>query len=229
MNNSAQRINSLARSFDARTYLEIGVDGGDTFLNVQIGQRTGVDPNFRFDVESARDATTSLHQMTSDEFFTQRRPSETFDIVFIDGLHRFEQVVRDFANAISHTSARSVILFDDTKPGDVYSALPDVEATMRFRHAAGISSPSWHGDVFKVIFYLHDFWPSLNYRTLTGSGNTQTLVWRSGSEPRTLRLNNLEQISRLTYFDLLDNLDILRECPEDEGLALCVQEVNGAA
>jgi len=93
------------------------------------------------------------------------------------------------------------------------------------RSEAGDNSKAWHGDVFKVIFAVHDFHPSLNYRTILGSGNPQALPWRSKLGWRQPLLNSLEAISRLTYFDLLDHMAILRGCSEEEAMATCLKEL----
>ena len=49
MNPSALRINRLAEMLSAKSYVEIGVQSGTTFLDVNVPQRTAVDPNFAFD------------------------------------------------------------------------------------------------------------------------------------------------------------------------------------
>lgn len=230
MNHSARRVNFLANALGARNYLEIGVNDGQSFFDITVPERTGVDPDFRFDIEEKKAPNTWFVPKTSDAFFAGRQSMAPFDLIFIDGLHQFEQVVRDISNSILHSHAGSVILIDDTKPNDVYSSLPDMAATMRFRRAAGFDHPAWHGDVFKAVFYLHDFWPSLNYRTIVQGGNPQTLVWRSTTDAlRSPRFNSLERISRLTYFELCDNLDILRESLEDDALNLCVEQVKEMA
>jgi hypothetical protein len=226
MLHSARRINALAPLIGAKKYLEIGVLTGQTFLNVAIEERTGVDPSLHFDVAAVINDKTRLLPLTSDAFFAAEPLTSAFDVAFIDGMHTFEQVVRDFANAIVYTHRRSVIMLDDTLPNDVYSTNPDQAAGMKYRRAAGSQDISWHGDVFKTVFYLHDFWPSLNYRTITGSGNPQTLVWRAANTGRTARYNDLERISRLTFFDLMENLDVLQVCPEDEAIRLCAEEIE---
>jgi hypothetical protein len=150
------------------------------------------------------------------------------DIYYLDGLHTFEQTLRDFNNCVVHSHSRTVWLIDDTRPVDVYSALADPKRTLRFRHETGNKGLAWHGDVYKLVYYIHDFMPTLNYRTLVGSGNGQTLVWRSNHRHHTPRFNNLESISRLTYFDFRDNRGMFNECNEDEAIETCINEVLGA-
>jgi hypothetical protein len=127
-----------------------------------------------------------------------------------------------------HTHRRSVVIVDDTLPNDVYSVLPDAASAKRYRKALGNDDGSWHGDVFKIVFYLHDFWPSLNYRTIVGRGNPQTIVWRSNGFPRKPVFNSFEAISRLSYFDLRENIGVLKEASEEDAIALCIAEIQGS-
>jgi hypothetical protein len=228
MSYTARRINALAQKLSAQTYLEIGVDKGLTFTAINVPERTAVDPEFRFDTTPLTNDKTHFHQQSSDQFFAMNEALGAFDLIFIDGLHHFEQVVRDLSNALMHSHAGSVIILDDTKPNDVYSAIPSANDTMKFRRLAGIEDFSWHGDVYKIVFYIHDFWPSLNYRTIVGSGNPQTLVWRSRSFERKPRLNSFEAISRLSYFQLIDNIDALREGDEASIIAEVTAELKGS-
>lgn len=224
MNHSARRLNTLAAKIGGRRYLEIGVNNGATFRDITIAERTGVDPDFRFNTSEVIDDFTRLIPTTSDDFFTAEPLFPLYDVVFIDGLHTFEQVVRDFANTLLRTHRQSVILLDDTIPNDVYSAIPDQQAALRYRTATGSNDGSWMGDVFKMIFYIHDFWPSLNFRTIVGSGNPQTLVWRASGLARPPLFGNLEKISRLTYFDLQEHFNVLKPAAEDDAISLCISE-----
>jgi hypothetical protein len=108
---------------------------------------------------------------TSDQFFADMPVDQTFDLVFIDGLHPFEQTYRDFCNSLLHTHPRSVLLIDDTLDNDVYSTITDYKWALKYQEAAGSKGRAWHGDIFKLVFALHDFYPGLNYRTMVGSGN----------------------------------------------------------
>jgi hypothetical protein len=58
-----------------------------------------------------------------------------------------------------------------------------------------------------------------------GSGNPQTLVWRSGAGRRRPLLDSLEKISRLTYFDMVNQSQVLRECDEETALAQCLEAI----
>jgi len=63
---------------------------GETFANVKVWRRCGVDPSPLFDAVLLPRGS-SFAVTTSDEFFSTLRPSKRYDIAFIDGLHTFEQ------------------------------------------------------------------------------------------------------------------------------------------
>ncbi len=224
---TSKRLNRLAAALGAHSYLEIGVHTGGTFARVQVAERTAVDPAFPFPISDHEDEVTSFAEMTSDEFFSGLPAAKTYDLIFIDGLHTFEQAYRDLCNSILHSHPGTVILLDDTVPSDVYSALRDPEQAFAFRAAAGPDGGvAWHGDTFKVVFAVHDFHLALDYRTIMGSGNPQTLVWRSNSGWRRPLLDSLEQITRLTYFDMVNNGHVLRQCDEETALRECLTAVT---
>lgn len=225
---SARRINTLAAALGATRYLEIGVNRGATFRDIALPQRVGVDPRFLFDAAALAAPGTRFHEVTSDAYFEAAGRDTLFDICFLDGLHTFEQTLRDFCNTLPHSHRRTVWLIDDTWPSDVFSAMPDMQRAYRFRHMTADKSQSWHGDVFKLVFFLHDFFPTLNYRTIKSRGNPQTLVWQSSAGSRRPLFNDLEAISRLSFFDMHDNIAVMREAREEEALALCIAELGGA-
>ena len=145
-------------------------------------------------------------------------------------MHTFEQAYRDLCNAIVHSHPGTPILVDDTVPSDVYSTLRDPEQAFAFRAAAGPDGgAAWHGDTFKVVFALHDFHLALDYRTIVGSGNPQTLVWRSSAGRRRPLLDSLAKLSRLTYFDMVNQSQVLRECDEETALRQCLEAIAPSA
>ena len=80
-------INYFARRTDARAYLEIGTATGRCLGRVEIPSKIGVDPNPKEEMPE-----WNIQRMTSDDFFT--RNDAKFDVIFIDGLHWAEQVLR---------------------------------------------------------------------------------------------------------------------------------------
>jgi hypothetical protein len=214
---SARRINRVARHTGAQSYLEIGVCRGATFNRVSINRKVGVDPNFRFNVEDSRKEGAELHLLTSDQYFTEVGGSKKFDIIFLDGLHQFHQTFRDFCNSLVCAHERTVWLIDDVFPVDVYSSLPIQRESIRFRRRErNDSNPAWHGDIYKLVFAIHDFFPTMSYVTLMGAGNPQTIAWKAPRKNFAPLLNSMEAIERLGYFDMLNREDIFNALSENE-------------
>jgi hypothetical protein len=186
----------------AQSYLEIGVYSGQTFLNVEFAHKDAVDPKFPFNVDDYKAQTVRFFEMTSDEFWTSAPALPQYDAIMIDGLHTFEQTFRDFVCSLRHSDRRTVWLIDDTVPSDVFSAYPDQARSYAERQKVGMQGNPWHGDVFKLVFALHDFFPTLSYTTIMHSGNPQTLAWYDPRKEFAPIFNSLEAISRLTFFDL---------------------------
>ena len=157
--------------------------------------------------------------MTSDDFFMHHAdPKQSYDIVFLDGRHTFEQTFPDFCCSQAHAHDNTIWLIDDVYPNDIFSAHPDMRTAYRYRESHGLQGNAWMGDVFKVIFAIHDFFPNLSYRTISGKGNPQTVVVhcpRQEFEP----VFNLEQISRMTYYDFVDNRERMNLSSADEVIA----------
>ena len=213
---SSRRINAIANLAGAERYLEIGVAQGDTFRGVNIRRKVAVDRYFDFDWRPLQDADTTLFEKTSDDYFLNDADG-TFDIIFIDGLHTFEQAFRDFTNSLEVAHRRTVWLLDDTVPSDPYSAWPNDGQSIALRRDAGLTDRSWHGDVYRLVFLLADYFPMLDYATILEGGNPQTLVWR---KPRRAfkPVLGVEAVSRLQYMDMQLALERMKPCSEDEAL-----------
>ena len=124
-------INKLINKFNYKNYLEIGVNEGDNFVMVECENKTSVDP-------IQLGYTTC--QMTSDEYFEQLPDNVMFDIIFIDGLHWWEQCYRDIENSLKHLSPNGVIVCHDMNP---------LEEMYNTRNP--IDSIPWNGDVWKAF------------------------------------------------------------------------------
>jgi Methyltransferase domain len=176
---SATRINALLDAGPGPgRYLEIGLARGATFEYVRAGARQGVDPAPRFDANHPPKGA-SVYVGTSDEFFALCPDEDTYDVVYLDGLHTFRQTYRDLINAL-RLCQRGVVLIDDVIPCDAASALPDRSAATELHGRLGLTrKPTrWHGDVYKVVLCVAKHHPELTYRTIVGSDKDQALVWR---------------------------------------------------
>ena len=233
-NYSVRRINRLLESFKGSTrYLEVGVESGSTFFAVTATSKTAVDPFFQFDIESAKQShpTSEFVEQTSDNFFHACALTQKFDLVFLDGLHTWDQTYRDFCNALQFTHERSIILLDDIFPSDVYSCNRDqVEAVMMRQFMSGDTANAWHGDTYKVIPLIDAFHPLLDFCTIISNGNPQTLVWRS-TKSRCSRFNILESqgnlnIAALDYLWFLRNQSGYAPMEEDDAVSLAISQLS---
>lgn len=215
---SVRRIHALQSMTAAARYLEIGVSGGNTFLNVNLLAKDAVDPAFRFDTDQFETEVVRFFPMTSDQFFSSNRSLPQYDIIFLDGLHTFEQTYRDFLATLPLSHERTVWLIDDTLPCDPYSALPDHDYSLMQRGKAGLPGNPWHGDVYKVVCAIHDFCPTLNFATIVDRGNPQTLVWKQARTAFRPVFSGLDAICRLAYLDLDRHADAMRFTTEEAAM-----------
>lgn len=157
------------------TYLEIGLNRGRTFDSIIATRKVGVDPRFGFQVRTLS-SNMEVHKLPSDVFFENYRGGH-FDLVFIDGLHSYEQVHRDFLNSLAILNPGGVIVIDDTVPLNDISALPDMVRAQRSYRASGQNGGPWFGDVYRVIPDIAGV-AGLDYATVKVNGHGMTMVWR---------------------------------------------------
>ena len=101
-------LNFLAGKYNLQNYLELGVQVPElNFDKIKCKYKSGVDPDHE---------AKATYQMTSDKFFKTWIYDETFDLIFIDGLHTAEQVQKDFENALKVISPNGFIVLHDCNP-----------------------------------------------------------------------------------------------------------------
>jgi hypothetical protein len=136
-----------------RTYLEIGVERGFTFYQIQAEKKIAVDPEFKIPGGFKNTESEIFFQLTSDEFFENYAEDfgeDPFDVILIDGLHTFEQSRRDVENSLKFLSSRGVIVMHDCLPKSYPSSLKSLADAVKHPEFDG----SWSGDVYKTIIYL---------------------------------------------------------------------------
>ena len=144
-------LEELHRLFQPRTYLEIGVDKGESLALSQT-RTIAVDPFPGIDFPISCDL--ELVERTSGDFFAANDPIKFFegakiDLAFIDGMHLSDYAIRDFVNVERYCAPGSIVVFDDVLPRN------DLEAD-RIRRTQG-----WAGDIFRVIGVLEEYRPDL--------------------------------------------------------------------
>ena len=208
--NTSQRIQKISKFFLIKKYLEIGVNTGETFKSLNFELKVGVDPAFQFDFKSIADKNTVFHQETSDKYFTNQSNKDKFDLIFLDGFHESKQTFRDFINSINYSHDKTIIIIDDVYPNDIFSSLMNNPIGFRQLNNPLNNDNSWHGDVFKTIFLIHDLCPQYSYCTIDWpDGNPQTICYKSPRKNFRPFFTSLEAIDRTTYLDLIGNLSLL--------------------
>jgi hypothetical protein len=145
-------------------YVEIGVHRAISLVQANRGTPCiGVDPEPSIDEQYEREIerkipATKIYELTSDEFFARYDLRDLLggavELAFIDGLHLFEQVLRDFAHLETYSAAGSVFLLHDCLPLDEVTA--SRERTTDF----------YCGDVWKAALALRRRRPELEMVTV---------------------------------------------------------------
>jgi len=108
---------SIIDKFHAPSYLEIGLAGAYNFYCIDVHHKIAVDPKVKNNWCINKLKTyknTKLVELTSDEFFASN--IEYFDLIFIDGLHQSQQVIKDVQNALKFLNPNGIIVLHDCNP-----------------------------------------------------------------------------------------------------------------
>jgi hypothetical protein len=157
----------------------------------------------------------------SDDFFARRAREAVFgsrrvDLVFIDGMHRFENTLNDFLNAESWSHAGGTIVLHDCVP-----IVPRTAARER-------STKFWVGDSWKIVPALAAFRPELKLTTVLTPPSGLVIVRRLNPGSNLLRERLTEIIERFGPLEYTrkpgDFPPELNPVPNDEaGLALALR------
>jgi hypothetical protein len=151
-----------------KTVIEIGIGDGASLARVNPQSLAiAVDPSplMKFPLRTE----AHVFAETSDEFFAKRRPDsflagQPVDLGFIDGLHLYEQALRDFIHLETYCGPRSIVLFHDTLPLD-----EPTQSRARDTH--------FHtGDVWKTVLCLKTYRPDLDIFTIATQPSGLTVV-----------------------------------------------------
>ena len=168
---------ALHKLLNPRNYLELGVDLG-TSLRLANCASVGVDPCLaRVRDVKGRKPALYLFQKTSDDFFASVDVKALFDgpvdFAFLDGLHLFEVLLRDFMNVERCSHAGTVIAIHDCFPVDVFMTSRSCGDE---RHRLSSYPKWWTGDVWKMVPVLKRYRPDLQMAILEAPPTGLVLV-----------------------------------------------------
>ena len=168
-------IEYLIEKNNYTNYLEIGCDQNQLFSRVLIENKIGIDP-----------VSGGNIRKTSDDFFKEN--VNKFDIVFIDGLHTYEQVKKDILNSVNFLNKNGIILVHDCMPDSLGK-----QAVPRYKM-------QWNGDVWKAIVDLRQK-ENLDIYTCEMDQGIGIISNRKNSS--VLKLN--KPIDKIKFKDYFDN------------------------
>ena len=173
-------INKIIIKRNYTSYLEIGCFKDETFNQINIKKKIGVDPTSGGNL-----------RMTSDQFFKDNK--EKFDLIFIDGLHVYEQVIKDIFNSIKVLKENGIILVHDCLPRKLWYQTPTR------------MSDTWNGDVWKAIVECRTLENIDTYTCLADEG-IGVIKLQKNNNPLNLKLSNFKNLKYKEYYTNRESL-----------------------
>ena len=168
-------INYLHSNYKFNSYLEIGCDDNQLFSKINIPEKIGVDP-----------VSGGNYKGKSDDFFKQN--IKKFDLIFIDGLHEYNQVRKDIINSLKFLNNNGFILVHDCLPRSL-----SAQAVPRYRNI-------WNGDVWKAIVEFRTN-PNLEIFTCLADEGISIIQIKKNSQELKLKKNVLDLKFKDYYFN----------------------------
>lgn len=157
-------INNLIRWNSYKSYLEIGFWKGDCYRLIECENKECCDPQ----PITEYGEYICTYKMTSDEMFSQISPDKKWDIIFIDGLHISDFVMRDIVNSLRHLNPGGKIVVHDSLPATENAAF------------VGENNVTCNGTVFKTIASLSEH--NINFYTVNTDQGCCVIDYYEGAE-----------------------------------------------
>ncbi|MCV7347675.1 class I SAM-dependent methyltransferase [Mycolicibacterium rhodesiae] len=205
------RIRAVQQALSMRSnpvYLEIGVSRGQAFQRISADVKLAVDPAFRLtdrtrELANAKGRVVEYFEITSDAFFENEAAlleQNPVDVALIDGLHTYEQVVRDVENTVRYLKDDGVIFLHDCNPPfELAGRRAESWDEFMAQQSGPLKIGIWNGDVWKAIVELRSTRPDLLVGVLKCDQGVGFV--RKGSPESTLSYSP-KQVEALTYADL---------------------------
>ncbi|MFM2365572.1 MAG: hypothetical protein RIR95_179 [Pseudomonadota bacterium] len=175
-------------------YMEVGCRTGRTFAAVR-SKTIAVDPFFLTE-NNIIYSKPALHvfQTKSDDFFESgflKKLGIKLSFSFLDGMHLFEYLLRDFMHTEANSAADSVIALHDCCPASNEMTTRDLD---------NLPKRAWTGDVWKLIPILQEYRPKLKITVLDCKPTGLVLV--SGLDPKNTVLAKNYDAILAKYMDI---------------------------
>jgi capsular polysaccharide biosynthesis protein len=180
-------LEQLHAIVNPKSYFEIGVGTGLS-LAVAKCPSVAVDPTIKPSTKFiGAKKECHLYQMTSDEFFKfidlKRIFPDGINLAFLDGLHWYEVLLRDFINTEKLCHSNSVIALHDCLPflNEMTGRVPNTQDRLRpeYRHF-------WAGDVWKTLVLIKSNRPDLQIISLDCAPTGLVLITNLDSSSKVL-------------------------------------------
>ncbi len=210
--NRLEVIQAIINYKRAKTYLEIGVEGGDVFLKVKARKKIAVDPKIlitrksrlRSILKNFWNISNEYYELTSDVFFETKVDlfKHGLDVVFIDGLHTYDQSLKDVGSCLKFLNEDGVIIIHDCNP----LSAPAAYTANSWEDAESLKldgwTGEWSGDVWKTIAYLRSTQNNMHVFVLDCDYGLGIIT--KGIPEDMLKFSK-EEIANLSYEDLEKN------------------------
>jgi len=131
-------INRLIKTYDYKSYLEIGYGNGYTFHKINAPTKVGVDGG-----TGTPSGDSVVVRMRSEDYFKMaaKQGASKYDIIFIDGSHLSEDVEKDLGSALEFLNEGGSVVMHDCNPPNQF-----FQERSQSPHVGG-----WCGDVWKAF------------------------------------------------------------------------------
>lgn len=222
-------VQMILDKLKGETYLEIGVGEGATFFNIKAKRKIGVDPKIGKKVKirwvhrliwgKPLIKKIRLFETTSDNFFSKKVEflKEKVDVVLIDGLHTYQQSLREVINCLDYLSSKGFIVMHDCNPFSKTIAYPasNIDEARKANLPDGSNINRWCGDVWKTIVYLRSQRTDLHIFTLNCDYGVGIIC---KGKPENMLNYSAEDIEKMSYQDLKLNREAFLNLKESNYL-----------
>ena len=181
-------LKGLHQRLKPEWYLEIGTFTGSS-LRLAEGNFVAIDPKFQLQHEAPlKGRQMVFFQDTSDAFFksgTARSLKGKINLAFLDGLHHYEALLRDFINIEPLMAPGGMVILHDCLPYTVPMA-------------DRIQPPNteWTGDVWKTLLILQVTRPDLQIDILDAAPTGLVVIRNMGSVPKSQMKSRYKSLLR---------------------------------